>query len=222
MGELGGGFARGSIGENGRLEGRKFNGEPMPRTISGAIFDMDGTLTVPVLDFARMKAEIGVTQDVGLLESMATMSAPARAAAEVILLRHELTAAAESVLNDGVQAALAEIAAMGIKTAILTRNCAESVRIVLARHSLRFDGIVSREDSKPKPDPDGVHVAARRIGVDPSACIVVGDYEFDIQAGKRAGSVTILFSPTGRTFATVPDFQIRSMSELPPLVRSLG
>jgi HAD superfamily hydrolase (TIGR01509 family) len=198
------------------------SGEDMPRTIQGAIFDMDGTLTVPVLDFTRMKAEIGVAQDVGLLESMATMSAPERAAAEVILLRHELAAAAESVLNDGVKAALAEIAAMGLKTAILTRNCAESVRIVLARHGLRFDTIVSREDSKPKPDPDGVHVAARRIGIDPSACIVVGDYEFDIQAGKRAGSVTVLFSPTGRTFATVPDFQIRSMSELPPLVRSLG
>ena len=194
----------------------------MPRVIQGAIFDMDGTLTVPVLDFARMKAEIGVAQDMGLLESMAAMSEAERAAAEVILLRHELTAAAESVLNDGVSQALTEIAAMGIKTAILTRNCAESVRIVLAKHDLRFDAVVSREDSRPKPDPDGVHVAARRIGVDPAACVVVGDYEFDILVGKRAGSVTVLFSPTGRTFATVPDFQIRSMCGLPSLIRSLG
>jgi len=194
----------------------------MPGAIQAVIFDMDGTLTVPVLDFPRMKAEIGIPQDQGLLESLAAMGEGERSAAEAILLRHELAAAQDSVLNPGVAEMLQSLSRLGVRTAILTRNCAESVRIVTGKHSLCFDAVVSREDSKPKPDPDGVLVAASRLGVDPQACLVIGDYEFDIQAGRAAGSLTVLFSPSGRSFQTVPDFQIRDMSELPMLLESLA
>jgi HAD superfamily hydrolase (TIGR01509 family) len=194
----------------------------MAGAIKAVIFDMDGTITVPVLDFPRMKAEIGIPQDQGLLESLSAMGEGERSAAEAVLLRHELAAAHDSELNAGVVDALDSLSRMGVLTAILTRNCAESVRIVTAKHSLRFDAVVSREDSKPKPDPDGVLVAASRLGVSARSCLVIGDYEFDIQAGRAAGSVTVLFSPSGRSFQTVADFQIRSMGELPALVGSLA
>ena len=194
----------------------------MPAHLKAVVFDMDGTITVPLLDFPRMKAEIGAPSDHGLLESMALMDDSRRAAAEKILLRHELAAALDSTLNPGVKAALADIASMGLAAAILTRNCRRSVDIVLDKHSLAFDAVVTREDSLPKPDPDGVLVAAWRMGVDAASCVMVGDFEFDIRSGRAAGALTVLYAPDGRTFATVPDFEIRSMEELPVLLRKLS
>ena len=186
--------------------------------VRAVIFDMDGTITVPVLDFRLMKAEIGIEPDEGLLEAMSAMDAAARARAERILLSHELTAARDSQLNDGVKAVLEALRAGGLRRAILTRNCRRSVEVVLEKHGLHFDALVTREDTPPKPLPDGVHAAATMMGVSPGECVVVGDYEFDIIAGRAAGAVTVLYAPQKHSFRAVPDFEIRSIRELPPLL----
>src|SRR6476660_3207252 len=67
----------------------------LPRAI---LFDMDGTLTEPMLDFPRIKAEMGIG-DRPILEALAEMDGERRAAAEAVLHRHEELAAAESKLN---------------------------------------------------------------------------------------------------------------------------
>ena len=56
------------------------------------IFDLDGTLTIPVLDFDAMRAEMGLTNE-PILEDMERMDADRRAEAEAILQRHEHRAA---------------------------------------------------------------------------------------------------------------------------------
>ena len=190
--------------------------------VRAVIFDMDGTITVPALDFPRMKAEIGLPPEEGLLESLRRLRPGERAAAEEILLRHETAAARASVLNDGVPATLSALAAMGIRTAILTRNCRSSADIVMEKHGLRFDALVTREDCAPKPRPDGLHIAAARMGVDMSACVMVGDYEFDVEAGRAAGALTVLYAPGGHNFRTVPDFEIRHMRQLVEIIRDLN
>jgi beta-phosphoglucomutase-like phosphatase (HAD superfamily) len=42
-----------------------------------------------------------------------------------------------------------------------------------------------------KPAPDIVLEAAKRLGISPKECVVVGDSPIDVEAGKRAGSHTI-------------------------------
>lgn len=194
----------------------------MMRLIKAVIFDMDGTITAPLLDFPAMKAEIGIPEDVGLLESLSRLDRTASDRAEAILLRHELAAAVNSRLNDGADQAVQALRRSGFKTAILTRNCRAAVDIVLEKHALRFDAVVTREDCLPKPHPDGLHTAAELIRVPTRECVMVGDYEFDIQAGRAAGAVAVLFAPDGHNFQTVPDFEITSMEELVPLVRLLN
>lgn len=193
----------------------------MSWAIRAVVFDMDGTITRPLLDFPRIKVEIGAPADGGLLEAISTMPEADRKRAEEILLRHELDAARASEVNSGVTEALRDLRDMGFRTAILTRNCPQAVEIVLEKHGLAFDAVVTRDDSLPKPDPDGVMVAAWRMGVHACECLVVGDYEFDIRAGRSAGALTVLYSPDGRTFQTDSDFHIRTMSQLPGIVRGL-
>jgi pyrophosphatase PpaX len=51
-----------------------------------------------------------------------------------------------------------------------------------------FDVVIGLEDvSAPKPDPEGLLVAARHLGVVPSRAVYVGDSEVDVEAGHRAG-----------------------------------
>src|ERR1700692_233112 len=69
----------------------------LPRAI---LFDMDGTLTEPMLDFPRIKAEMGIG-DRPILESLDRLAPDRRIEAEAILLRHEEHAARNSTLNPG-------------------------------------------------------------------------------------------------------------------------
>ena len=190
--------------------------------IKAIIFDMDGTIIVPHLDFALIKSEIGLPPERGLLEGMSGMSSRERRRAEDILERHELEAARGSRLNEGVRDALERLRRAGLRTAIVTRNSRRSVDIVLEKHDLAFDAVITRADCAPKPDPEGVLAAAGAMGVEPGECVMVGDYEFDIRAGRAAGALTVLFAPVGRDFAAEPDFEIRSFAELPGLVEELS
>ncbi len=50
-----------------------------------------------------------------------------------------------------------------------------------------FDTVVTLDDVKqPKPDPEPVRLALRRLGCDPSEAIMVGDNYHDVMAGKNA------------------------------------
>ena len=44
---------------------------------------------------------------------------------------------------------------------------------------------------KRKPDPAPLELAARQLGIDPSACIYLGDAERDVVAGRAAGMRTV-------------------------------
>jgi HAD superfamily hydrolase (TIGR01549 family) len=174
---------------------------------------MDGTITVPILDFAAIKAEMGI--DAPILEAMAKMSADRRTICEAILQRHELAAAHGSSLNPGCADLLAWIALQRFATALVTRNSRLNVDIVLARHGLRFDTLVCREDTHPKPDPRPIHLACQRLGVLPEDVWMIGDGRYDIEAGLAAGVRTVWISHgRERVFSAEPWRTVRDLTEL--------
>ena len=132
----------------------------MPKRIKAVVFDLDGTITAPALDFTRIKQEIG-TGDGPLLETMEEMTPKERKRAEEILERHEERAAVDSELNPGVRELFRFLKTQGIKTAILTRNSRRSTQIVLEKHGLEVDEVAAREDA-------GISQAYR--GQDCAAC----------------------------------------------------
>ena len=91
--------------------------------LRGIIFDMDGTLTKPNVDFAAIEREIG--QKVGFIIDYAERSSPEeRARALEILERHEAKSALEPELNEGVLEMLEVVSKKKLKKALLTRNSA--------------------------------------------------------------------------------------------------
>lgn len=183
------------------------------------LFDMDGTLTRPLLDFPRIKAEMGIG-DRPILEALAEMTGPERARAEAILHRHEESAAAKSTLNEGCEDLVRWIEQARIPAALITRNSRRSVETVLARHGLTFAVLVTRDDCRHKPHPDPLHLACRALDVATRETWMIGDGQYDVEAGLAAGARTVWISHgRRREFTTEPWRTVRDLVELTVLLR---
>ncbi|MBI2559882.1 MAG: HAD family hydrolase [Planctomycetes bacterium] len=191
--------------------------------IKGIIFDMDGTLTKPNMDFGTLAAEIGEAMDEPVLEYMEKVDEKERVRVNSILERFEAQAAENAELNDGARALLDFVVRKGKKTALLTRNSRTSADKVLSKHNLKFDCIVSREDAKPKPSPDPILLIGRKLGIKPEHLLVVGDYKFDVLCGKAAGAKTVLLL-NHKEFdsGVVPDFKITRLTDLITILEDIG
>lgn len=158
------------------------------------IFDLDGTLTEPLLDFDLIRAEIGLSPG-PILEQLGGLDEGERARAEVILRRHEITAIEQAVLADGCHELLTFLRDEAVPCGILTRNMRVAVDHFCQRFGFQFAGSYTREDGPPKPAPDGVLHLCARFGVPPAEALTVGDYKFDVMAGRAAGTRTALVAP---------------------------
>jgi HAD superfamily hydrolase (TIGR01549 family) len=165
---------------------------------------MDGTLTAPLLDFPKIKAEMGIGNR-QILEALAEMTATKRKAAQEILDRHEDHAAANSTLNPGCHELLTWAAERSIGTALITRNSRRSTQTVLSLHSLDIDVLITRDDAPFKPDPRPLLLACDRLGVSRTDAWMIGDGAHDMDAGRAAEIRTVWISHgQDRPFATEP------------------
>ncbi len=172
---------------------------------SAVLFDLDGTLTVPYLDFNAIRVELGLPPG-PILEAMACMTPAARVRAERVLDRHEREAAENSTLQPGAAQTVTGLRARGWRIGVLTRNTRHWTRYVLAKHGIEVDGLRCRDDGTVKPAPDPVLDLCRELGADPRVSWVVGDHLFDILAGAAAGARTILLVENG----ALPDYAGRA------------
>jgi HAD superfamily hydrolase (TIGR01509 family) len=201
--------------------------KPTAYRVSAVIFDLDGTLTRPgALDFPLIKQELGCPPDMPVLEFIqAIESSDRRQAAMQRLERFEMAAAAVSRPNDGAEQLVAWIKSRNLRLGILTRNSRASVFRALENFGLvraaDFDLIVSRDDGHaPKPEKDGIVWMAGQWGVPAEQILMVGDFLFDVQAGRAAGTLTVLLDPDGDSGlqAAPCDFRIARLEELQRLI----
>jgi HAD superfamily hydrolase (TIGR01549 family) len=161
--------------------------------LRAVIFDMDGTLTRPFLDFRAIHAAIGIPEP--LLENMMALpSGPERSRAFEILERFEDEAADASELNDGALDVLRFLGSKSIPSGLLTRNSRRSTERTLAKHGLRFEICVTRDDAPAKPRPEPLWKICEALGVAPAHALMVGDFKFDVLAGQNAGTRTALLT----------------------------
>jgi HAD superfamily hydrolase (TIGR01509 family) len=193
--------------------------------IKAVIFDLDGTITRPFLDFDLIRRQIGLSVDQGpLLEAMEKMSPSQRAAAEAILHYHEQKAADESVLNPGAANTLLTLRQNGIQIGIVTRNRKVNAFAVAKKHNLVFDAVVGREDGPVKPDAFGVTFLCQKFGISPLQTIMVGDFLFDLLCAKAAGvtSILLLNTPKAHEFKHHADFVIDKIDQILTIIQLKG
>ena len=189
----------------------------MPKAL---LFDMDGTLTEPMLDFPRIKAEMGIGNR-PILEALAELESAAREAAMAVLCRHEAHAAANSSLNPGCHELLRWLSDRSVRTALITRNSRQSAQMVVARHGLVMDVLVTREDGAFKPDPRPLRFACSKLAVSPTSVWMVGDGQYDVEAGTAAGIKTVWISHgRPRPFAALPWHEVQDLPELRRLLEA--
>lgn len=85
---------------------------------------------------------------------------------------------------------LAGLRARGVRTACVTNSPTAVAREILRTADLEplLDAVVGAGDApNPKPAPDLLEVALRRLGVAAEAAVMVGDSRFDEEAAKAAG-----------------------------------
>jgi len=189
----------------------------LPRAI---LFDMDGTLTEPMLDFPRIKAEMGIGPG-PILESLAQLDESRRPLAEAVLLRHEKTAAEQSRLNEGCRELLAWLKDRRIAMALITRNSRLSAATVTARHGLNFDALITREDGPFKPSPYSLILGCRRLGVGHDEAWMVGDGQYDVEAAIAARIRAVWISHgKPRQFSAQPWLTVANLPELAELLQA--
>jgi hydrogenase expression/formation protein HypE len=176
-----------------------------PYRISAVLFDFDGTLTKPdALDFSIIKKAIGCPNEIPVLEFAESIANhEERTAAFDELNRFESLGAADSEPNPGAENLIRTIHSKGLPMGLITRNSIDSVKAALENFngvSLEdFDIVITRDDPvKPKPSPEGILLAAEKLNVEPQHILMVGDYVFDIDAGRSAGTLTALLDVNPR------------------------
>lgn len=160
------------------------------------VFDMDGTLTVPVHDFAAIRQALGIPPEDDILTHLAALPAAEAAAKHAWLLEHERDLAMASTAASGAVELVRELAGRGCRLGILTRNARELAHVTLEAIGLAdcfaVEHILGRDEAQPKPSPDGLLKIAQAWEVAPSELVMVGDYRFDLDCGRAAGARTVL------------------------------
>jgi HAD superfamily hydrolase (TIGR01509 family) len=185
------------------------------------VFDLDGTLTVAVHDFAAIRRELEIPEGAGILEHLASLSDQQAQPLHGRLQEIELELAAVTRTAAGALALLQHLQESGAQLGILTRNTRENAVRTLDLVGLGrfFDPahVLGRDEALPKPDPDGIRRLARIWGIAPETTVMVGDYLYDLQAGRSAGALTVHVDAT-RSFRW-PELADVSVGTLDELIR---
>lgn len=189
--------------------------EPAPK-LAAALFDLDGVLvTTDRLHFEawselarreglsfdwetnhllrgvsrRRSLEIlleraGATVDEGRMEEMMSFKNER--------YRAKLATLGPADVLPGARELLAALRGRGVPTAIVSAS--RNAPLILERVGLReaVDVLVDGSNTaRSKPDPEGYLLAAGRLGVEPTACLVIEDAPAGVEAARRAGAAVL-------------------------------
>ncbi|KAI9196250.1 hypothetical protein LWI28_022282 [Acer negundo] len=211
-----------------------------PKTrLRGVVFDMDGTLTVPVIDFAamyrtvlgeheykRIKAEN--PSGIDILHHIESWSPDKQRNAYQAIADYERQGLDRLQIMPGAAELYGFLDSKKIRRGLITRNVKEAVDLFHQRFGITFSPALSREFRPYKPDPAPLLHICSMWQVQPNEVMMVGDsLKDDVACGKGAGSFTCLLDETGRysnadfeKLDLKPDFTVSSLTEVYSLLES--
>ena len=156
-------------------------------SLRAVLFDMDGTLTVPHIDWKSLRARVGVPEGAGIMEHIYGLPPDEARRAEGMVRETEMEAAAAAAPNEGLTELFEGLDRLPLGRALITNNHREAMDRVVAAFGLRFDVMLCREDGLLKPAPDLLRLALERLGVAAGEAVFVGDGRYDRMASEAAG-----------------------------------
>ena len=183
--------------------------------IRGIIFDMDGTITAPNLEFAKIKQAAGIG-DVDMLDYLRAATGQEYERVHKLLMRFEEGGVASARLNRGARTLLKYLARHRIPTALLTRNSRKSVAGVCQKLNLQFDITVTREDGPHKPAPEPIWRIAKQWKLPRRELLMVGDYKWDALCAANAGipCALLLYGKPRPEWARTARYHWRQLTEI--------
>ncbi|WCJ24153.1 Haloacid dehalogenase-like hydrolase (HAD) superfamily protein [Euphorbia peplus] len=210
---------------------------PTKTRLRGVVFDMDGTLTVPVIDFTAMyKAVLGDAEysrikaespsGIDILHHIETWTPDKQRKAYEVILDFERQGQDRLQIMPGAVELCGFLDSKQLRRGLITRNVKEAVDLFHSRSGVRFSPALSREFRPYKPDPAPLLHICSAWEVQPNEVMMVGDsLKDDVVCGKRAGAFTCLLDEKGRYSSTdyanleaEPDFKVSSLSEVQSLL----
>ena len=134
--------------------------------------------------------------------------------------------AGQASLMQGARELLCKLQQQGCQLAILTRNTMPVVQHTLQacaiEHFFPLDHILDRDSCMPKPSPDGINHLLRFWQADADDTVMVGDYLYDLEAGKGAGVATIHLDTRGDVdWSEYTDIRVENLGEITRYLESL-
>ncbi|GER40498.1 phosphoglycolate phosphatase [Striga asiatica] len=205
--------------------------------LKGVVFDMDGTLTVPVIDFPAMYRTVLGEQEyvriksenpsgIDILHHIETWSSDKQKRAYEIIADFEKQGLDRLQIMPGASELYGFLDSKNIRRGLITRNVKDAVDLFHRRFGMIFCPALSREFRPYKPDPAPLLHICSNWEVQPNEVMMVGDsLKDDVVCGKRAGAFTCLLDETGRydspqyqNFEYKPDYKVSSLVEVHKLL----
>ncbi|XP_057489628.1 haloacid dehalogenase-like hydrolase domain-containing protein At2g33255 isoform X2 [Actinidia eriantha] len=206
--------------------------------LRGVVFDMDGTLTVPVIDFQAMYRAVLGEDDyltikasnpsgIDILYHIENWSPEKQQRAYEIIADFERQGLDRLQIMPGASELCGFLESTNIR-GLITRNVKAAVDLFHSRFGMTFAPALSREFRPYKPDPAPLLHICSIWEVPPNEVMMIGDsLKDDVACGKRAGAFTCLLDETGRydspEFANVefkPDYKVSSLAEVYSLLEA--
>ncbi len=184
------------------------------------VFDMDGTLTVAVHDFAAIREELGIPEGQPIVKTLNALPQEQAQPLRKRLQEIEADLAVQAQPAPGVQALLTSLKVRGCRLGILTLNSKENAWLTL--ETLGLDQFFEPEAvlgrwclANPKPHPDGIHRLLDHWNTDAQDAVMVGDFLWDLKTGRAAGLPTIHVDPSEAfPWPELTDLPVTSLEDL--------
>ncbi len=189
------------------------------RLLTGIVFDMDGTLTLPAIDFDAMRRRLNIPPGRDILLTVREWPLPRRRWAMKVIDAVEANARRHLELQPGTVELLHFLTRRGLRKALLTRNSTAAVRLLERRLDSGFSVVVTRDFPLVKPHPEPLQHVCRTWRTDPGTVLMVGDYRDDMLCARAAGvQCCLLRNDHDADAASLADFTVASLGELHSLL----
>ncbi|XP_065195113.1 uncharacterized protein LOC135826430 [Sycon ciliatum] len=179
-----------------------------PPPVLGVVFDMDGTLTEPTMNWNQVRSNLGIPKGSDILLYIQSLPSGSDKQAKALrtVREEEERALRVLALRESCVETLRELKKRGVRLGLLTRNCTRGVDAVMKEINKQehgeqgggggqqsfFSQIVTRDFRPTKPAPDGLLHICEQWKFQPNQVVMVGDSRDDLECGRDAGATTVV------------------------------